>query len=435
MITQELQELVGINVAELPNGSQLRNDLFSERGLMLLSAGSTVTPEIKNILASRGIERVQIHPEDAAALFNSLESVEDALGAQADDELPERPDETLDSGLFSSLEDSGPAMRDSIAVHRRTPYDLERNGRVSAQHREASNTLDSMMRKALLGNSVDGRNVGRMTAASLGNMTNDCDNVLAVATSGDNKGVSEQSLQTAFLSMAIGIEMGLDAESIRIIGAAGLVSDWGMMHLPEDIRGVKRQLDERDFFELQKVPIYTADMLLKTSALPRLVLPIAYQIHEKLDGTGYPRGRDTNNIHPFAKLIHVADLYTALTAPGPGRRPAMPYAAMEIILREAGKQTIDARVARALLRVLSLFPIGSYVALSDRTVGRVLRRNGANYSSPIVHVVLDANGHSIAPDRDDAIVDPDEAGLGIVRALPSPGRNELSSAELLQLPQ
>ncbi len=44
-------------------------------------------------------------------------------------------------------------------------------------------------------------------------------------------------------------EMGLDAEGVQTIGTTGLVCDWGMMHLPEDIRGVKRQLDERERFD------------------------------------------------------------------------------------------------------------------------------------------------------------------------------------------
>jgi len=51
--------------------------------------------------------------------------------------------------------------------------------------------------------------------------------------------------------MAIGIEMGLDGKSIRTIGAAGLVGDWGMMCLPEDIRGAKSQLNARERFEIQ----------------------------------------------------------------------------------------------------------------------------------------------------------------------------------------
>ena len=109
----------------------------------------------------------------------------------------------------------------------------------------------------------------------------------------------------------------------------------------------------------------------------------------------------------------------------------MPYAAMEAILREASMKSVDVDVARALLRVLSLFPIGSYVALNDRSVARVLRRNGDNYSSPVVQVVIDGSGNSIDSNHGSAVIVTGEGGVAIAQALPTPGRNELSSAELL----
>ncbi len=420
---------VGVNITALPTGCQLQHALYGERGMLLLSAGSEVTPAIKKILADRGIESVRIHQEDAANLLAGQASSGNGPIVQFDSELSQKLDEMIDSGLFGPAE-SGPAVRDSMVMHNRKAYNPQQREKLTSEHRKTSEALNSVMRKAMRGEAIDGNEVRKLTAASLESMTDDCESAITVASEADDKGVSEQSLQTSFLAMAIGIEMGLDGESIRIIGATAMVGDWGMMQLPEDIRGAKTQLDERELFETQKVPIYTANMLEKTSGLPRLVLPVAYQIHEKTDGSGYPRGRDADTIHPFAKILHVADLYTALTAPGPNRRPAMPYAAMTSILREASEKAVDADATRALLRVLSLFPIGSYVALSDKSVARVLRRNGENYSSPVVQIVLDGSGNRIASGDEDAIISPDEAGVGIVRALPTPGRNELSSAEL-----
>ena len=339
----------------------------------------------------------------------------------------------IDSVLFSPGE-SGPAVRDSMVIHHRRAYDPEQRERLSSQHREACDGLNSMMFNAVQGGEVDGQEVGQLAATSLESMMKDCEAAITVASDADEKGVSEQSLQTSSLGMAIGIEMGLDAESVRTIGATGLVADWGMMYLPPGIRGAKRQLDERELFEIQKVPTFTANMLHKTSGLPRQVLPIAYQIHEKTDGTGYPRGRDASSIHLFAKILHVADLYTGLTAPGPNRQPAMPYAAMEIIVREANSASIDVDVARALLGVLSLFPIGSYVALGNGSVARVLRRNGEDYSHPVVRIVVDAGGNRVAPDNENAIIVPSERHVEITQALPRPGRKELSSVELLNRP-
>ena len=429
----DTQDSIAVNTDALTVGYQLQHPLYGDHGVRLLSAGATVTPTVKRILADRGVESVRVHRDDASALLSDPAREKSGPIVQVDSDLCEQIDDMIDSGLFSPGE-SGPAVRDSMVIHYRKAYDPKQRERLSSQHREACDGLNSMMRKAVQGDAVDGREVRQLAAASLESMTKDCEAAITVVSDADDKGVSEQSLQTSFLGMAVAIEMGLDAESVRIIGATGLVGDWGMMHLPPGIRGVKRQLDERELFEIQKVPAFTANMLQKMSGLPRWVLPVAYQIHEKTDGTGYPRGRDASSIHLFAKILHVADLYTGLTAPGPNRRPAMPYATMETIMREANRTSIDVDVARALLRVLSLFPIGSYVALGNGSVARVLRRNGEDYSHPVVRIVVDAGGNRVAPDNENAIIVPSERYVEITQALPTPGRNELSSAELLALP-
>ncbi len=419
---------IGIDAEALVVGSRLQYPLYSDGGALLLSQGATVTSEVKRGLADHGIQRVQIHQDDAARLFGDSKPEEKD---SEEKDPPEQVDSQLDSELFC-YENTGPAFRNRMVIHGCKAYDRQLRKQLSLEHRNSSKALSFLMRKAVQGGAVDAEDVRRVTTANMEHMTGDCENVITAALEVADKGVSEQSLQTALLGMAIGIELGLDVDNVRILGAAGLVSDWGMMQLPEDIRGIKGQFSETELFEIQKVPMLTANMLQKATGLPRLVLPIAYQLHEKLDGSGYPRGRDANGIHPFAKILHVADLYTALTAPGPARNAAMPYAAMESLVREAAKKAVDVNVVRALLQVMSLFPIGSYVSLSDGSVARVLRRNAVNYACPIVQVIQDAYGKEIAPDNEDTIIIPSEVGIKITQALPKPRQNQLSAAEPLQ---
>ena len=105
----------------------------------------------------------------------------------------------------------------------------------------------------------------------------------------------------------------------------------------------------------------------------------------------------------------------------------MPYAAMECIVRMARTKDLDPEIVRALLRVLTLFPIGSFVVLSDGSLARVIRRNGDLYTKPIVQMLQDPSGATVPQDRDEAIVDLSQrTDVSIVQALPTPGSNELS---------
>jgi hypothetical protein len=110
----------------------------------------------------------------------------------------------------------------------------------------------------------------------------------------------------------------------------------------------------------------------------------------------------------------------------------MPYAAMECILRQAAAGDFDPQAARALLKVQSLFPIGSYVVLSDGSVARVIRRNQDKFTKPIVKILQDADGKEVPPDAESAVVDLDSAQLNVVKPLPSPGSNAVPlSPEIL----
>ena len=73
----------------------------------------------------------------------------------------------------------------------------------------------------------------------------------------------------------------------------------------------------------------------------------------------------------------------------------MPYAAMENLLKQAKVCSVDPIVVRNFLQIMSLFPLGSFVELSDGSVARVLRRSGNHYVSPVVQFVIDGAGNSI----------------------------------------
>jgi hypothetical protein len=73
-----------------------------------------------------------------------------------------------------------------------------------------------------------------------------------------------------------------------------------------------------------------------------------------------------------------------------------------------------------------LFPIGSYVILSDGCVARVIRRNGDKFTQPIVKILQDCDGNKVPDNSEKAVIDLSEAGLGVVKTIPAPGSNAIS---------
>jgi HD-GYP domain-containing protein (c-di-GMP phosphodiesterase class II) len=427
-------EMMTIAVADLPVGRRLQCPIYDPQQVLLIAAGSIVTSRSKQLLESRGVREVLVSPADATVTAPGNASALSGRGvAQFDAGIANRLDELVDSGrLFNA--DSGPAFRDRLQQRGCQSYSHELRETLVARHAETCSAVDGLIKAAVHGEPLNGETIAAIVADYLTDLITDVDCVLETARrAGDYSELAGHCLQMSLLGMAIGIEMGLGEDDLRQLGFSGLLHDWGMALVDPRIRHATHVLSRSEFIEVQKHPIYTLEILKSASGIPRQVPMICYQVHERPNGTGYPRGRRRDTIHPSARILQVADSYLALTSPRSFRLPLMPHAAMECLLREATDNLVDGDVFRALLKILSLFPIGSVVQLSDGSTARVLRRNGNNYHSPIVVVMQDASGDPTDPLDESQIIDPSKQNLKIAKVLPDPNREEIGLTTEIQV--
>ena len=282
------------------------------------------------------------------------------------------------------------------------------------------------MNDASNGKRVDGTRLLDMAGSVLRFFFHDTDSVLSVTSEAtQEKSIALHCSLQAILGMAIGIEMGLNEQNVKTIGLCGLLHDWGMLRVPTHIREANRPLSFIEFLEVKKHPQYTLELLQSVDGVPDLVGLVCFQVHEKPNGTGYPLGRSADTIHVFAKILAVADSYLAMISPRPHRPAVMPYAAMECLLRTASQKTLDAEVVRTLLQALSLFPVGSYITLSDNSLARVMRRHSESYITPVVQVIQDYRGCNIDLSDEKSIIDLAQSELSIKHSTSTPGREEI----------
>lgn len=428
-----MSEKVSVGIDDLIIGRPIQNDIYDEHGMLLLAAGTVISSEFKRLLRQRELHVISIHKEDAARITLSHDVLDGTDHFSLDTALTEELDRLIDGGM-PPVRNRGAAVRDSLVSLGKNGYDSKQRDRLIQKNNEHTQALEEMMESAANGRKVDANIAAQVANDCLNEMRSDVENVLT-STIGlfNDDSMSSQALQTSMLSMALGIELGLDADNVKTLGLIGLVHDWGMMMVPKRIRMAPYPLSSDDFHEIKKHPIYSLDLLQRAHSLPGIVSLVAYQIHERPNGTGYPRGRSNNAIHQFARIVSTADTYVAMTTARNWRKPFMAYAAMECILRETQRKNLDATSVRALVQVLSLFPIGSLVALTDGSVARVMRRNGTHYTSPIVCLLQDAQGQRIDQSRQDRNIDLSQSELKVAQALPTPGREEVPLSEAITL--
>lgn len=119
--------------------------------------------------------------------------------------------------------------------------------------------------------------------------------------------------RVAHLACAIASEMGLSKNKIESIRTSGIVHDIGNVYLPGKILTKPGCLTEIEFELIKLHPAVGWDIL-RTIDFPWPVAEIVHQHHERLDGSGYPRGLKGKDILLEAKVLAVADVVEAISS-------------------------------------------------------------------------------------------------------------------------
>jgi putative nucleotidyltransferase with HDIG domain len=149
--------------------------------------------------------------------------------------------------------------------------------------------------------------------------------------------------------MAIGAEMGFDAQRLEGLRVGGYLHDVGKITIPAEILAKPGKLSAIEY-ELIKGHAQAGYDILKDVEFPWPVAQMAYQHHERLDGSGYPRGLKGEAILLEARIMAVADTVEAMSSHRPYRAALGKEKALEEIARGRGS-AYDPVVADACLRL------------------------------------------------------------------------------------
>jgi hypothetical protein len=132
------------------------------------------------------------------------------------------------------------------------------------------------------------------------------------------------------------------------------------------------------------------DILRNQGDIPLLAAHIAYQHHEKFDGSGYTRGLSGTDIHEYARIVSIADVYDALTSDRPYKEGCLPHEAYEIMMSLANTH-FDPVILKQFLDQIALYPLGTIVQLSTGDIAVVIKVIPGLQTRPTLKVLFDAN--------------------------------------------
>ena len=157
--------------------------------------------------------------------------------------------------------------------------------------------------------------------------------------------------RVAVLAARLGEELKLPAATRRHLAVGGLLHDIGKLSVPLEILRKPGKLTDAEYAEIKRHPEAGRRLLDELGGFAPVVRDLVSDHHERLDGKGYPRGLDDDELPLHTRILTVCDVYDALVSDRVYRTAWTPERAFELLRDDAG---FDARCVEALARVVGL---------------------------------------------------------------------------------
>ena len=204
------------------------------------------------------------------------------------------------------------------------------------------------------------------------------------------------SVNVAILSAMLGVLSNYPQKDLQLLTLGAMLHDLGKIDVPYDLLNKASRLSDAEFATIKQHPGNGALRIMEMKdqlPWPSVIASIAAEHHEHIDGNGYPRGLKEKEIHRFAKIVAIADVYDALTSERPYKRAYTPNVAYNIMVNVTRGQ-FDPTLLQRFFNNVALYPVGTvlkttygYAIVSHCEFGKT--------QTPTIIVFADLEGHSL----------------------------------------
>ncbi|HWR42629.1 HD-GYP domain-containing protein [Sporomusa sp.] len=200
-----------------------------------------------------------------------------------------------------------------------------------------------------------------------------------------NEYTFKHSLNVAIISGVLGKWLGFKGQKLKDIILAGLLHDIGKALIPENILDKPGKLTDEEMAIIRTHPAHGYHLLADCFEISEEVKLGILQHHEREDGSGYPLGSSRGDIHIYAKIVAIADIYDAMSTERVYRRKLLPFTVVEIILEQMYDK-LNPQICLTFLAHIRRFLLGSSVLLNDGSKAKVVLLNELLRVRPVVQL-------------------------------------------------
>jgi len=350
-------------------------DLYLDSSFVLLPKGSPVTKTLIDSLREWKFESV---------LCDGSVSIGDEIETDSDEEIirsePQR--ERIGESIKKAIENSRQTVFDNS--------DKTRLEAVQVVYDEYMNYIEEVFTHYTTHKEIDQEDLAETVQQFCIFIKENRRFILRISPTTESSGknfIVIHAMRSTVLAIAISMQLHMPLSKMIELGVTCILHEIGMLRLPPQLYNSTKKLTPGQRAQISKHTVY-GYTIIKDLNFPLPVQLGVLEHHEKENGTGYPRHLPGEKISPIAKIIAVACSYEAISSQRSYKDERSTFDALLEMIHNKNHQYND-NVLKALLYTVSLYPIGTYVYLSNRKVAVVVDSNQKNPKCPIVQMLTE----------------------------------------------
>jgi len=199
----------------------------------------------------------------------------------------------------------------------------------------------------------------------------------------ENMGVVSHALKVSVYMLTLGRHIGFSKQQLLELGFIGLLLDIGKLEVPPALLQKPAKLSLEEASIVRRHVDASIQLLEAQEPLSHNVKSGINEHHERMDGSGYPRGLVGAEISIFGRMAAIADSFAAMTSARPYGATRSSFDAMKELFRMSEGQ-LHAPLVEEFVQAIGIFPVGSLIQLTTGEVAIVLEHNKLRRLDPKV---------------------------------------------------
>ncbi len=224
----------------------------------------------------------------------------------------------------------------------------------------------------------------------------------------------EHAINTAILMCGFGLYLGLKKATVKQVTLGALFHDIGLAKVPSAILKKNESLTDNEMSVVKKHIHWGLEIGKRDNILNDIVIDMLANHHERLDGSGYPRGLEQNKLSKLARMTAIIDVYDAMTGDKTYKKGVPPMVALRHLLSNEDK--FDQGLVQQFIKFLGVHPVGSLVKLSNDKLAVVTEGNRDEPLKPKITTIYSTKINSLITPKNYDLTEGSATILSAVRS-------------------